>query len=410
MAVTNRNGLLYDDDQLRRYNASVANQALESLKQSQAKGTLPQMQRVAQTTQQTTAQRAAQAAARPSSQTMAQPAAQQAAQQAAQAAQPQGDGSQNAQGTAQQAQGPTAGINTDYGYKPSQAVIDAYDYLQSVINSKPGEYTSRYTDQLQAMLDQIMNREPFQYDAYADPLFQIYQDQYIQGGRRAMQDTMGQAAALTGGYGNSYAQTVGQQTYNQYMENLMNVIPELSEMAYSRYMDEGDALERNYSMLNQLENQDYSRYRDLVGDWYTERQMAENTYGTERGFDYGAFNDRRQYDQQNEQFARQMALQEAQLQLQREQLAWQRAQATKSSGGRSSSKNSTKDKNTQSAEEIRKNANDFIANLNTKTEYYRHGNTGSYDNYVTGKVQAALNDGKLSNNEAIAVLDYFMQR
>ena len=372
MAVTQRNGLYYDDEQLMRNYTSVANQALAGLQQSQTAqpGALPQAS-LPQTQQ-------------PGQAKVQQPPA---------------------------IQRPNAGINTEYGYKPSQSVMDAYNYLQSVLNSKPGEYQSRYSDQLQTMLDQIMNREPFQYDAYADPLFQIYQDQYILGGKRAMQDAMGQAAAMTGGYGNSYAQTVGQQTYNQYMENLMGMIPELSQMAYGRYKDEGEALERNYNMLNQQEQQDYGRYRDIVGDWQTERQLAENTYGTERGFDYGAFSEKRTYDQQNDQFAKQMALQEAQLALQREQFEWQKAQAARRSSGGGSNKKKTQEK-TQTAEEIQKNASGFIANLQTKNEYMSRNKKegGSYAGYIADKVQTALDTGRLSNNEALAVLDYYSAR
>lgn len=372
MAVTTRTGL-YDDEQLRRYNTSVANQALASLQKNQ-----------------TGAQGVAPAASLPQAPQPVQPKVQ----------------------TPKVISRPNAGINTQYGYTPSQSVLDAYDYLQKIINSKPGEYQSRYSDQLQSMLDQIMNREAFQYDATTDPLFQIYQDQYILGGKRAMQDAMGQAAAMTGGYGNSYAQTVGQQTYNQYMENLMGIIPELSQMAYDRYQDEGKALERNYGLLKAEEDQDYNRYRDIIGDWETERQMAENTYGTERGFDYGAFSEKRTYDQQQEQFAKQMALQEAQLQLQRDQFEWQKAQAAarSSGGGGGSRKKKTADTKTQTAEEIRKNASGFIANLQTQREYAGHNRNGgapSYSDYIVNKVDTAERSGQLSNNEAIAVLQHY---
>lgn len=387
MAVINKNGLYYDDAQLRKNNTNVANQALASLRQSQG------------------------------------------VQQAAQPAVSLPQGQQTAQAQVQTPQAisrPNAGINTTYGYTPSQSVLDAYDYLQSVINSRPGEYQSRYADQLQGMLDQIMNRQPFQYDANADPLFQIYKDQYIMGGKRAMQDTMGAAAALTGGYGNSYAQTVGQQQYNQYMERLMGIIPELSEMAYGRYQDEGDALERNYNLLNALENQEYGRYRDIFGDWQTERQMAENTYGTERGFDYGAFSDKRTYDQQESQFAQQMALQNAQLALQREQFEWQKEQAKKKSsgGGGSSSKSSAaaaKEEPTQTAYEIQKNANDASSLWFTANEWQRRKDSpnqsgradiqssNSYGDYIEKKTEEAYNSGKISLAEAGYILDKYAQ-
>ena len=207
---------------------------------------------------------------------------------------------------------PNAGVNTEYGYTPSAAVTQAKQYLEALQNNRPGEYTSRYQDQLQGLLDKITNRGEFSYDANADPLYQIYKDIYITNGQRAMQDTMGQAAALTGGYGNSYAQSVGQQAYNQYMENLNAIIPELQQQAYQRYADEGDRLAQNYAMLNQAENQDYNRYRDVFDDWQTERQQAENRLNNERNFDYAAFGDKRDYDLSVDQFNRNMALQEAQ--------------------------------------------------------------------------------------------------
>ena len=61
-----------------------------------------------------------------------------------------------------------------------------------------------------------MNRKEFSYDLNGDMLYQQMKDQYQVLGKTAMQDTMGEAAALTGGYGNTYAQSVGQQTYDEY--------------------------------------------------------------------------------------------------------------------------------------------------------------------------------------------------
>ena len=72
-------------------------------------------------------------------------------------------------------------------------------------------YQSQYRDQIQGLYDQIANRKDFTYDVNADAMYQQLKDQYVQGGRMAMMDTMGQAQAMTGGYGNSYAQGVGQQ-------------------------------------------------------------------------------------------------------------------------------------------------------------------------------------------------------
>lgn len=103
--------------------------------------------------------------------------------------------------------------------------------------------------QLQALLDQILNRPNFKYDLDSDMLYQQYRDQYQRLGQQAMQDTMGQAATMTGGYGNSYAATAGNQEYQQYLTQLNNIVPELYDRAYNRYNQDYQALMDQYSLL-----------------------------------------------------------------------------------------------------------------------------------------------------------------
>ena len=123
-------------------------------------------------------------------------------------------------------------------------------------------YTSQYDTQLKGIMDQILNREKFSYDVNGDALYQQYKDQYINQGKMAMQDAMGQAAAMTGGYGNSYAASVGNQAYQASLQNLNNVIPELYQMAYDRYEQKGQDLLNQYSMLTDRDNSDYSKFID----------------------------------------------------------------------------------------------------------------------------------------------------
>ena len=74
-------------------------------------------------------------------------------------------------------------------------------------------YKSRYGDALKNNLAKVMEKKNFSYDADKDKLFSQYKNSYEKSGRTAMRDTMGNAASLTGGYGNSYAVTAGQQAY-----------------------------------------------------------------------------------------------------------------------------------------------------------------------------------------------------
>lgn len=117
----------------------------------------------------------------------------------------------------------------------------------------------RNREELQFLRDEALqaylNREDFQYDLNGDALYRQYKDRYVELGRNAMQDTMGQAAALTGGYGSSYAQNVGQQAYNSYLQQLGDVVPELYKLAYDRYRDRGDRLYQTYQSWAQLEQE-----------------------------------------------------------------------------------------------------------------------------------------------------------
>lgn len=133
-------------------------------------------------------------------------------------------------------------------------------------DKKKTGYQSRWQDQLRDIAGKIINREPFSYDLNGDALYQQYKDRYIQQGKQAMMDTMGQAATLTGGYGNSYAQSVGQQTYQGYLQGLNDQVPSLYRLALDRYNSEGDRLRGNLNVLMQQEGMDYDRYRDGIAD------------------------------------------------------------------------------------------------------------------------------------------------
>lgn len=185
--------------------------------------------------------------------------------------------------------------NLERGYSPSGAVSQAKAYLQQVQSRRPGAYQSRWDAELDSLYDQITNRKPFQYDLNQDALYQQYKEQYQRLGRTAMQDTMGQAASLTGGYGSSYAEQVGQQTYNAYLQSLNDIVPELYDRAYGRYQDEGQALYNRYGLVSDRESMDYSKYRDTVSDYYNDLADARSSYDSEWNRDYTQYSDMLSY-------------------------------------------------------------------------------------------------------------------
>lgn len=183
-------------------------------------------------------------------------------------------------------------------YVKSETVQQAYAALQAILAAQPGAYQSKWQGQIDEMIDRILNREKFTYDINSDALYQQYADQYKNLGKLAMQDTMGQAAAMTGGYGNSYAQSVGQQAYQGYLSQLNEMVPELYGMALDQYNREGQEMYNQYGLLSDQEAQDYGRYRDAYNNWLAERDYATGRYDTEYDRDYGQYWDKVNMDYQ----------------------------------------------------------------------------------------------------------------
>ena len=183
--------------------------------------------------------------------------------------------------------GVTYGDFTYESYAPSDVVQQANALVDQNNANKPGAWVDPYQSQYMDYLNQYENRDPFSYDFNSDALYQQYRDNYILQGQMAMMDTMGQAAAMTGGYGNSYAQSVGQQAYNQYLNQLNEIIPELNQMAYDRYQNEGQELLNKYNLYKGLSDQSYDRYQGELDNWYREDARLTDNYNTLYERDHG---------------------------------------------------------------------------------------------------------------------------
>ena len=147
------------------------------------------------------------------------------------------------------------------------------------------EYPDRFDRELETLYAQIVNREPFRYDPGKDPLYRQYADSYITAGRLAMLDTMGETAALTGGYGSSYAQIAGQQQYGAYLQKLSGAMAELSGMALDRYEAEGEALEERYAMAFQRSEEEYRRYKEALAAW--QKELAAKQAAVQEAYEQG---------------------------------------------------------------------------------------------------------------------------
>lgn len=168
--------------------------------------------------------------------------------------------------------------NTKWGdTEQGKAAWDAYQgYLNQYNNY--GDFNFSKNNDLNNVISGIQNYGDFSYDVNSDALYQQYADQYIQQGKMAMQDAMGQAAAMTGGYGNSYASTVGNQAYQGYLQQLNDKVPELYQMALNKWQMGKDDLYDQYGLLLSEYEREYGLYSDEYNQLLDQLGLARNDY------------------------------------------------------------------------------------------------------------------------------------
>lgn len=211
----------------------------------------------------------------------------------------------------------------DGGYQKSDTVTEADNKAAQAWDKveNHGDFQYGKQDALDAIYDQIMNREKFSYDINGDMLYQQYKDQYVKQGQMAMMDTMGQAAAMNGGYGSSYGQAVGQQAYNASLEQLNEVVPELYQMALNQYQSEGQDLYNKYGMLTDDKQMEYGMHADEYNRLLGQAEYMAGRADSEYAKDYGQWSDQRDFD--TEQYWQETAFGYQQVQDQIAQQQWQ---------------------------------------------------------------------------------------
>lgn len=157
--------------------------------------------------------------------------------------------------------------DTKEGGAAAQAHKDALGAVSGYDSFNYGKQT-----ELDNIMQSILERKPFTYNFNEDAFYQMYKDKYQKQGKMAAANVTGQAAALTGGYGNSYAATAGNQAYLGYLENLNDIIPELYQMAYNKYSQEGQDMYNQYGLLSD----DYNRQKAADTDKYNRLVDAAN--------------------------------------------------------------------------------------------------------------------------------------
>ena len=251
--------------------------------------------------------------------------------------------------------------------------------------------------QIDALLAQINSRPAFSYDQNTDPTFQQYKDQYTAGGNKAMRDTMGNGAALTGGYGNSYATTAGSQAYDAFMEQLNNKGLELRQNALNEYNQQTEDLYNQLNAAMSVEDRayqqyldQYNQYRDRLNLGLDQANAVANQWNSDRDYEYKVGRD-----------AAEDAYRNATLKLDQDRLDWQKetdkrdydykvgqdeianqiAMAKALSSGKSSS-GSTKKSSAPSWDDIEKSITGYLNDMTFDNDQIKNLLASKYGKYI----------------------------
>jgi hypothetical protein len=178
------------------------------------------------------------------------------------------------------------------GIQTSPATNNFYNQLQKLQNSNKLSGTFNYDNQkgYNQALSNLANQPKFSYDLSKDTLYNQMKDQYQVMGQQAMADTIGQASAMTGGYGNSYATTAGSQAYQGYMQQLNNNIADLYNLALNTHTAETNRLQ---NVFNAYSTDRGTKNNEWQGNWnvYNNRfNSLANAYGDSRNYDLNSYN------------------------------------------------------------------------------------------------------------------------
>ena len=121
---------------------------------------------------------------------------------------------------------------------------------------------NKWYQEAQSIAKTLNERPAFSYSPGSDPLYQAAKEQTLTQGRRAMEDTMGKAAGLTGGYASSYAQSLGTQAYDRQLARLSELLPDYYAQARTAYDRQTEALQDELSRALGFYDKDYQVWLD----------------------------------------------------------------------------------------------------------------------------------------------------
>jgi murein L,D-transpeptidase YcbB/YkuD len=143
-------------------------------------------------------------------------------------------------------------IRSVYGGYTAGTSGQGYYLNESSSSTGNNSYVNQYEDAQQSLIDALS--QSFSYDSEADPSWQSYRQAYLREGQRAYEDSLGAAAANTGGIASTAAITAAQQAQNYYNAQAADKKADLYQQAYENYLaarQESASELEVYDQLNQ---------------------------------------------------------------------------------------------------------------------------------------------------------------
>ena len=131
-------------------------------------------------------------------------------------------------------------------------------------------WNNPYAEQIQQALAAL--NQPYVYDPN-NPQAQAVRENYTQAGQQAMENTLAQVSARTGGLASSYAGTAAQQQYNQYMQGMNDALLEVEQQAKQNWLADQGLKQANLQLLMAMASQDENSYYNALN-----AQMAAQQY------------------------------------------------------------------------------------------------------------------------------------
>lgn len=161
-------------------------------------------------------------------------------------------------------------------YTPGQQIpyptVGNVDILQGLVNNgfntsdagRPSfDYT--YDSEMRALIDQILNSNLA--DWKKGDQYSALRDQYAANGEMGMNDLLGQVSSRTGGLASSYAASVANQEYNDWMSKLEQAAREMYQQNRSDKLT-------SLGMLSDAYDREYGEYGDKLNQWNADRNFA----------------------------------------------------------------------------------------------------------------------------------------